>query len=96
MEEGGRSPLSFLRIDKKYANFVKRVVLFLCIYGLYSQLKCSFKSILEKKQESFSLLVLLFYVADEVFIEVPLFQEIYSAPQNSWLRAGNFHLNFSS
>ena len=33
---------------------------------------------------------LLLYVVQEVFIEVPLFQETCSAPKNSWLRACNF------
>ena len=34
------------------------------------------------------------YVAHELFIEVSLFQEICSAPNNPWLSACNFHLKF--
>ena len=33
----------------------EKIVLFVCIYGLISHLKCSFKNILEKKQENFPL-----------------------------------------
>ena len=35
------------------------------------------------------------YVVHEVFVEVSLFQEICSAPKNSWLRVFNFQLNFN-
>ena len=35
---------------------------------------------------------LLWYVVQEVFIEVPLFQETCSALKNFWLRACNFQL----
>ena len=45
--EGGRFPLSFLKVDKKYSN-IEKIALFVCIYGLNSHLKCSFKNILEK------------------------------------------------
>ena len=39
---------------------------------------------------------LLLYVVLEVFVEVPLFQETWSAPKKSWLRACNSHPKFSS
>ena len=32
--------LSSLKIDKKYTNFGKKMVLFVCIYGLNAPLKC--------------------------------------------------------
>ena len=60
-KEKGRSPLSFFKnrktvpwFCKKSALTWKRKALFVCIFGLNCHLKCSFKSILEKKQ-NFSL-----------------------------------------
>ena len=49
--EGRRFPLSFLKITL----ILEKIALFVCIYGLNSHLKCSFKNILKKKQEKFSL-----------------------------------------
>ena len=39
---------------------MENIVLFVCIYGLNSHFKCSFKNILEKKQWNFSLQSLYF------------------------------------
>ena len=41
------------------------------IYGLNSHLKCSLKSILEKKHQALPFL----YIVHEALIKVPLFQE---------------------
>ena len=49
--EGGRFPLSFLKIEKKYSNLGK-IAMFVCFYGLNYHLKCGFKNILGKKQEN--------------------------------------------
>ena len=46
----GRSLLPFFENRKKCPG-----VLFVCIYGLNSHLKCSFKSILERKHQNYSL-----------------------------------------
>ena len=53
---GGRSPLPFSENRRKVPRFCKKSALnleksalFVCIHGLNSHLKCSFKSILEKK-----------------------------------------------
>ena len=54
----------------------------MCIYGLYSHFKCSFKNILEKNKKIFPCGALLLYVEHEVFIEVALFQETWSASKN--------------
>ena len=40
---------------KKRAPVLEKSVLFMCIYGLNSHLKCNFKSALEKKHQNFSL-----------------------------------------
>ena len=53
--------------ETKSTLILENIALFVCIYGLNSSLKCSFKNILEKKHE--------------VFIEVRLFQETCSAPK---------------
>ena len=46
---------------------------------LNSHLKCSFKSIIKKKYQFFSLKGLSFYVVHETFIEVPLCEQTSSA-----------------
>ena len=50
----GRSPLTFFENRKKCPD-LEKCALLLCIYGLNSRLKCSFKSVLEKKHQTFSL-----------------------------------------
>ena len=77
-----------------YPNFAKKIALilekgapFMYIYELNSHLnsplKCSFKSILEKKHQLFPCGALPLYVVHEKFIEVPLFQETSPASKNS-------------
>ena len=61
---------------RKSNNFMAFIVLFWCIYRLNSNLKCSFKDIIEKKHKNFSCGGFLLYFVHEVFIEVPLFNEI--------------------
>ena len=59
---GWRSPMPFFEnaksalILQKSALILKNRALFVCIYGLNSHLNYSFKSILEKKHQNFSLL----------------------------------------
>ena len=55
-----RSPLPFFENRRKVTWFCKKKpwswkkgALFVCIYGLNSHLKCSFKSILDKKHQFF-------------------------------------------
>ena len=88
-----RSPLTYFE-DRKSALILQegaltleKSALFVCIYGLNPHSKCSFKSILEKNINIFQCGALLLYVVNEMFIEVPLFQETSPAPTNSWLRA---------
>ena len=52
--------------------------LLVCNYGLNSHFKHIFKNILEKNKKIFLCGALLLYVMHEVFVEVPLFQEILS------------------
>ena len=87
---GGRGEISlaYLKIEKS-SMILEKIALFVCIYGLHSNLKCSFKSILEKKHKNFSLRSLLLYDVYEVFIQVPLFQESCSG-----LCACNSHPKF--
>ena len=80
---------------KKLPWFWKKSTLYVHIYGLNSQLKRTFKSILEKKHKTFFLRDILFYVVHETFIQVPLLQENFPAPKNCWLRACNFINSFS-
>ena len=94
-EQVGGLPCRFLKIDKKCPVFGK-FTLFMCIYGLNSHLKDSFKSVLGKKHEIFPCGCLLFYGVLEVFIKVPLSQETCSVLKSSWLRTFNSHPNFSS
>ena len=56
---------------KKCVLILEKRALFLCIYGLNSHLKCSFKGILKKKHQHVSLRALLLYIVHETFIEVP-------------------------
>ena len=74
--------MSFLKIGK--------IALFVCIYGLNSHLKCSFKGILDKKHKNFPCGALLVY---ELFMEVSLFQKnvLPCAPITLIL---TFHLSF--
>ena len=65
----------------KSTLLLEKIALLECIYRLNSHLKCSFKSILQKKHESFPCGALHLYVAHKVFVEVPRFQEICSAPK---------------
>ena len=51
--EGGGLPCPFSKIEKS-ALILKKCALFVCIYGLNSQLKCSFKGILEKHMKRLS------------------------------------------
>ena len=55
--------------------------------GLIYRLKCCFKRIYEKISEIFPCRVFLSYVADEMFVKVPLLSETSFALRNSWLRA---------
>ena len=66
-------------MEKKKALALEKSALFLCIYGLKFHLKCSFKSMLEKKHQNI--------FVNETFINVSLFQETSPAWKNSWLRA---------
>ena len=91
---GGRSPLSFLKNRKKLSWFCKKHcpsfrkrALFVCIYRLNSYLKCSFKSILEKKHKNVLLRHVFLYVLHETFIKVSLFQETSPAQKNVRLHA---------
>ena len=81
----------FFEYGKKVAGVWKINALLVCICGLNSHLKYSFKGILEKKHEIFFYGALLTILAHEVFIEVLPFQENCSA-----LCAFNSHPNFSS
>ena len=93
----GGLPCRFLKIDKKCPVFGK-FTLFMCIYGLNSHLKDSFKSVLGKKHEIFPCGCLLFYGVLEVFIKVPYPKK----PVLSWKVPGyapltlilTFHPNF--
>ena len=65
--EGGNLHCPLLKIEKKCPDFAKKCalileksVLFVCIYGSNSHLKCSFKIIFEKKHQNISLLGLSF------------------------------------
>ena len=79
---GGRkvSPAAFWKQKKstlilwKSVLILEKGALFVCIYGLNSHLKCSFKSIMVEKHQFFSP-VGLFYVIHETFFELSLFQE---------------------
>ena len=58
----GVLPGTFLKMDEKYLDFAKESVVilekntpFVCIDGSNSHLKCSFKSVLEKKHQMLSL-----------------------------------------
>ena len=60
LQSNSRSPLSFFENRKKVPWFCKNSVLileksalFVCIYGLDSHLKCSFKSILDRRHQRF-------------------------------------------
>ena len=53
--EGEVLPSPFLKKEKELRWFCKNSVLFVCIYGLNSHSKCSFQSILEKKEQNLSL-----------------------------------------
>ena len=68
----------FLNRQKVRTLILEKTALFVFIYGFNSHLKCHFNSILEKKHENFPCGALLLYVAHDVFIEVPLFQETCS------------------
>ena len=88
----GRSPLPFFENREKSFCFWVKDALFKTIYGLSSHLKCCFKSILEKKTQNFSLQDPFLYFVHGTFIEVPLFQETSTAPNDFWLRACLFEL----
>ena len=78
-------------MEKKCPDFAIKVSWFWkkvpCVYicGLNSHLKCSFKRVLEKKHQNFSLRSPSFAV-HEKFIEMPLFQKTSPSPKMSWLR----------
>ena len=67
-------PCPFSKIGKKFTDSQKKCpdlgknVLFECIYGLNSHLKCSFKGILEKKHQNVSLWGPSFLFAHGMFI----------------------------
>ena len=82
--------MSILKIGKKFPIFDK-ISLLVCISGLNSHLKCSFKSNLEKSTKHFPCGSPLLYVVHKMFIEMSLLQENCSV-----LCACNSHLNFSS
>ena len=92
--EGRSLPCLFLKKEKKSPNFGKGA-LFVSIYTLNSHSKCSFKSILEENRV-FPCGVVLLYVIHEKFILVPLFQETFIFPKNSWLRAWSLNISFNS
>ena len=82
-EGGGGLPCPFLEIENNCSNSAKKIALilekyafFVCIYELNFDLKCCFKSILEKKHQNFSLRNLSLCVAHETFIEVLPFQSL--------------------
>ena len=83
--EWGDLPCPFLKIEQCPA--LEKSALFVCIYGLNSHLKYSFKSIVEKKHQNFFRGAFLLYAVHETFMEVPLFQETCPDPKNSQLRA---------
>ena len=62
------SVCAFLKIKKNALS-----ALFVCIYGLNSHFKYSFKNILQQNTKIFPCGDLLLYVVYEMFIEVPLF-----------------------
>ena len=64
-------------------SILEKSVLFVRNYGLNSHLKCSFKSVLEKKHQIFHSGALLLNVVHETFIKVPLFQETSPVPKLS-------------
>ena len=78
-------------MEKKCPDFAIKVSWFWkkvpCVYicGLNSHLKCSFKRVLEKKHQNFSLRSPSFAV-HEKFIEMPRFQKTSPSPKMSWLR----------
>ena len=89
--EGGGLPCPIMKIEKsalisekKYPDFGKSA-LFVCICGLNSHSKYSFRVILEKITKIFQCVALLLCVIHETFIEVLLFQETSLAPTNSSL-----------
>ena len=72
-EIGRDLPCPFLKIEWKCPKFGENALV--RFYGLNvhlcSHLKCSFKSILEKKLRVFACWIFLSFVADQMFIEVP-------------------------
>ena len=55
-QQGGEWEISFVFLKQTKSTLIlEKNVLFVCIYALNSQMKCSFKSIMEKKHENFSL-----------------------------------------
>ena len=77
-------PCPFSKIGKKFTDSQKKCpdlgknVLFECIYGLNSHLKCSFKGILEKNTKMFHCGALLFYL----HMECLFYMEYVPIPRN--------------
>ena len=69
---------------RKSNNFMTFIALFMCIYGLDSHLKCSFKSILEKKHENFFLWSLSFVCRTWSFYQsAPILRNLF-CPVRLW------------
>ena len=80
--EGGGLLCPFLKIEKKYPDFLGKNALIVYIYGLNFSFKMLF-DILEKNSEIFPCGAFLFWAVDEMFIEVHLFQETSLSLKNS-------------
>ena len=81
---GGGPPALFIKIVQ---TLVEKSALFVFIYGFNTHLKCSFKSISEKKHQIFLCGAFLLYVIRLTFMKVALFQETSPAPKNPQLRS---------
>ena len=82
-----------VRILQKNALILKKSALIVFIYCLNSHLKCSFKNSLEKKHQNVSLRGASLHAVHETFIEVSLFQEIFTWQFSfMWLTLCSFHL----
>ena len=71
---------------KKSVLILEKCALFVCIDGLNFQ-NAVLRASSIKSTKTFPFWELLLCVAQEKFIEIPLFQEISSVTKNSWLHA---------
>ena len=87
----GVSPAFFQKLEKSTLTLEKMPWLW-SSWVLISHLKYGFMSFQEKKTHIFPCGAFLSCVVDEMFIEMPWFQENSPALKNSWLRAWKEHV----